>query len=75
MASGSRILTYICSDRQGAAANIGDDAVRPMYDLVRAIGKTKKLDLFLYAAGVRIEHTACPARKLQSQPPRHLIDD
>lgn len=51
----SRILTYVCSDRQGAAANIGDDAVRPMYDLVRAIGKTKKLDLFLYSRGGAVE--------------------
>lgn len=51
----SRVLTYICSDRQGAAANIGDDAVRPMYDLVRKIGKTKKIDLFLYSRGGAVE--------------------
>jgi hypothetical protein len=51
----SRVFTYICSDRPGAAANIGDDAVRPMYEHVRAFGKVPKLDLFLYSRGGAVE--------------------
>lgn len=49
---GSRVLAYICGDRQGPTTQIGDDAVRPMYDLLRALGgKVEKLDLFLYSRG------------------------
>lgn len=51
----SRVITYVCSDRRGASANIGDDAVRPMYEHVRAIGKTEKLDLFLYSRGGAVD--------------------
>jgi hypothetical protein len=51
----SRVLTYICSDRQGAAANIGEDAVRPMYDHVRQMGKTESIDLYLYSRGGAVE--------------------
>lgn len=54
-ARGSRVITYICGDRPGAAAQIGDDAVRPMYDHVRKIGKTKKIDLYLYSRGGAVE--------------------
>ena len=28
----SRVLTYITGDRAPATAQIGDDAIRPMYD-------------------------------------------
>jgi hypothetical protein len=52
---GSRVLTYICSDRQGASAQIGDDAVRPMYDHVRTFGKCEKIDLYLYSRGGAVE--------------------
>jgi hypothetical protein len=51
----SRLITYVCSDRQGAGAQIGDDAVRPMYDHVRRIGKEKNLDLFLYSRGGAVD--------------------
>jgi hypothetical protein len=51
----SRVLTYICSDRQGAAANIGEDAVRPMYDHVRQMGETESIDLYLYSRGGSVE--------------------
>jgi hypothetical protein len=54
-ARGSKVLTYICSDRSGAAAQIGDDAVRPMYDVVQAIGKVPKIDLYLYSRGGAVE--------------------
>ena len=53
---GSRVLTWICGDRPGAPqAQIGEDAVRPMYDLVRRVGTLKKLDLFLYSRGGAVE--------------------
>ena len=48
---GARLISYICSDRQGASGQIAEDAVRPMYDHVRRIGKVDKLDLFLYSRG------------------------
>lgn len=48
---GSRLVTYVLSDRPGAAAQIADDAVRPLYDHLRAIGKCERLDLFLYSTG------------------------
>jgi len=51
----SRVLTYVCSDRQGAPAQIGEDAVRPMYDHVLKIGETAKIDLFLYSRGGAVE--------------------
>jgi len=52
---GSRLITYVCSDRSGAGAQIADDAVRPMYDHARQIGKTDNLDLFLYSRGGAVE--------------------
>lgn len=52
----SRVITWICGDRQGAPqAQIADDAVRPLYDHVRPMGKLKKLDLFLYSRGGAVE--------------------
>jgi hypothetical protein len=48
---GSRVVCYVLSDRQGATAQIADDAVRPLYDHLRAIGHCEKLDLFLYSIG------------------------
>jgi len=52
---GSRVLCYITGDRAPAAAQIGDDAVRPMYDCLREIGQTDKLDFFLYSRGGAID--------------------
>ena len=54
-ARGSRVITYVCSDRQGAAANIGDDSVRPMYEHVLAGGPCDKIDLYLYSRGGAVE--------------------
>lgn len=51
----SRVLTYVCSDRPGLLAQIGDDAIRPMYDVVRALGKVDRLDLFLHSRGGAVE--------------------
>lgn len=47
----SAVLTYFLSDRQNVVAEIADDAVRPMYDHLRAMGRSKKIDLFLYSRG------------------------
>jgi hypothetical protein len=52
---GSKLFTYICNDRPGLSANIGEDAVRPMFDHVRRIGKVPKLDLYLYSRGGAVE--------------------
>lgn len=52
---GSRVICYVTGDRAPASAQIGDDAVRPMYDLLREIGETEKLDLFLYSRGGAID--------------------
>jgi hypothetical protein len=50
---GSRLITYVTGDRQGATGQIGRDAVRSMYNHVRALGfdGAPKIDLFLYSQG------------------------
>ncbi len=52
---GSRLISYICSDRQGAEASIGEDAVRPMYDNIRSLNNPQKIDLFLYSRGGAVQ--------------------
>src|SRR5215470_17463056 len=52
---GSRVLSYVTGDRAPAAAQIGDDVVRPMYEHLREIGQVEKLDLFLYSRGGAID--------------------
>jgi hypothetical protein len=54
-ARGSRVLCYVTGDRAPAVAQIGDDAVRPMYDLLREFGQTEKLDFFIYSRGGAID--------------------
>lgn len=51
----SRVLTYMCSDRPGLSTHLGEDAVRPMYDVVRRLGVVDRLDLFLYSRGGSVE--------------------
>ena len=48
---GSRVVTYITGDRAPAAAQMGNDAVRYIYDHLRALGKVDQLDLFVYSRG------------------------
>lgn len=48
---GSRVLTYVTSDRGPAAAQMANDAVRVIYDHVRRIGQVEKLDLSIYSRG------------------------
>jgi hypothetical protein len=52
---GSKVLCYVTGDRNPAPAQIGDDALRPMYDHLRALGHVKKLDLFVYSRGGAID--------------------
>jgi hypothetical protein len=47
----SKVIAYLLSDRRGAQAQIGEDAVRPMYDHLRALGRAKRIDLYLYSLG------------------------
>lgn len=53
----SRVIAYAIGDRQGAMGQIGEDAVRPMYEHLRALGfeGTSRIDLFLYSRGGGIE--------------------
>lgn len=48
---GSRVITFYLSDRQHANAQIAEDAVRPMFDHLRRIGRGNKIDLYLYSVG------------------------
>jgi hypothetical protein len=54
-ARGSRVLVYVTGDRTPAVAQIGDDAVRPMYAHLREMGSVDKLDLFIYSRGGAID--------------------
>jgi hypothetical protein len=51
----SRVLVYVCSDRPGLSTQLGEDAIRPMYDVVRRLGAVDRLDLFLYSRGGAVE--------------------
>ena len=52
---GSRVITYITGDRNPISARIGDDAVRPFFDVLRDMGSAERLDLFIYSRGGAIE--------------------
>src|SRR5690242_8684606 len=52
---GSRVLCYVTGDRAPTPGQIGDDAVRQMYEHLREIGLVDKLDLFLYSRGGAID--------------------
>src|SRR5688500_19058032 len=47
----SHVVTYVLSDRQGAAAQVADDAVRPLHDHLRPLGRVPRIDLFVYSTG------------------------
>lgn len=47
----SKVIVYCTGDRQNAAAQIGEDAVRVIYEHLLNIGKTKRIDLFIYSRG------------------------
>lgn len=49
---GSRIITYITSDRQGpVGGRVAMDIIPIVSEQLRKIGKTEKIDFFLYTAG------------------------
>lgn len=54
-ARGSRVIAYVTGDRAPIPAQIGDDAVRPLYQHVREIGSDSKVDFFLYSKGGAID--------------------
>ncbi|PIU89605.1 MAG: hypothetical protein COZ06_17725 [Armatimonadetes bacterium CG_4_10_14_3_um_filter_66_18] len=54
----SKVICYLTGDRQGApGAQIGEDAVRPMYAHLRSLAGeiVPRLDLFLYSRGGSVE--------------------
>jgi Serine dehydrogenase proteinase len=51
----SKVIAYVIGDRNPIPAQIGDDAVRPLYDHLRELGHVKRLDLFLYSRGGAID--------------------
>lgn len=51
-ARGSRVITYVTSDRPGPVnARVAMDIIPVMSRQLREIGKTKNIDLFLYSTG------------------------
>jgi len=49
---GSKVITYVTSDRQGPVnARVAMDIIPIISEQLRKIGKTDKIDLFLYTAG------------------------
>jgi ClpP class serine protease len=51
-ARNSRVIAYLTSDRQGPFnARIATDVIPLVSNQLRAIGKTKNIDLFLYTTG------------------------
>ena len=54
----SKVLVYFCADRPMAGSQIASDAVRPLYEHLLSIASTpkiKKIDLYLYSIGGRVE--------------------
>jgi hypothetical protein len=51
----SKVICFVTGDRQPIPAQIGDDAVRPLFDHLRAIGHVRRVDLFLYSRGGAID--------------------
>jgi hypothetical protein len=54
----SKLICYLTSDRPGVPpAQIGSDAIRPLYNHIRALGYAgvEKIDIFLYSRGGAIE--------------------
>ena len=48
---GNPVIAFVTGDRNPISASIGDDAVRPLFDVLRGIGKVETLDVFLYSRG------------------------
>lgn len=57
-ARGSKLICYLTGDRTGVpSAQISSDAIRPLYNHVRAFGYdgVEKIDLFLYSRGGAVD--------------------
>jgi hypothetical protein len=54
-ARGSRVIVYVTGDRHPTPAQVGDDAIRPLYDHLREVGSTESLDLIIYSRGGDID--------------------
>jgi ClpP class serine protease len=52
---GSRVVVYVTGDRPPWGAQIGNDAIRPLYDHLRQLGHVEALDLFIYSRGGDID--------------------
>lgn len=52
---GTKVVTYITGDRAPTPAQIGDDALRPLFDHLRETGHVETLDLFIYSRGGAID--------------------
>lgn len=51
---GSKVIAFVTGDRQPFAvigAAMAEDAVRPLYEHLLSVGKTQKIDLYLYSRG------------------------
>jgi hypothetical protein len=46
-----KLIVYFLGDRKLVSTQIADDAIRPMYDHLREVGKCKRLGLFLFSRG------------------------
>jgi len=51
----SRVVCYVTGDRAPAPAQLGDDAVRTLYDHLRPLGQVPRLDVFIYSRGGSID--------------------
>jgi len=51
----SKVISYVTGDRNPFPAQLGDDAVRPLYSHIRELGKVQRLDLFIYSRGGAID--------------------
>ncbi len=47
----SKVITFFLGDRQNLVTAIADDAVRPIYEHMREMGKIDTIELFLYTRG------------------------
>jgi hypothetical protein len=53
--AGGPVIVYFTADSPIVQGMISEDALRPMFDHLRAIGKQKRLILFLYSPGGQME--------------------
>jgi len=54
-----QVIAYVCGDRPIVGARISDDAIRPMYDHLRALSfgqaEQRRIALYLYSTGGQME--------------------